>query len=679
LGKPFTELNKQARSDVVELQNTKKEKQDKIFSIRQEQALIESDLANLDVELNILNDRAAKFSALIAKAESVYNSVYNDYVDANTNSKSLNDLKDDEEESETSIKAILDKISFEKEKIELEALNQELHSDYSKISYEATSINNFYQAKLNNLERKLLELQEDLHIHDIISIHEKSLTENENEMKYFENSIQAEEPILNKLEAAKEKLEKELNECSVIIKEKENEESKLRLEMSLIVKAYENDNFDVKSIESFFDGYSDDINLPDSIKCGYCFSVLSKDALQEKINLDKSIYSDKDLKANSLETILLGKREEYVAIKESLKMTMDELNQAKMKLNYSKKMFEEKIQKVSKLKGELDIQRSKLKNKQSQNELTSLSLDTKEEIKLIKNIPEMATIKNYANGSHNDSNLYDIKKLMVFIDMYQNKRTAYDTKAERYQNESQKYIQEQEKLKTIKEKIILKFESIQNILRKHDKPSVSSLYEYVQNKHEEVNTLKIDQGTFQKDLDLNTAMRDNKKELLRKYEADIDYISSGINTIDEILAKDELVQKKLNILNVAKVYFKQDGLAKHIRKFYIDKLNSTMSSYVHLFNFGFLPQIDETAGIVKYWKYSGGQKIAIAILMKIILNFILKNPIKMLILDEPTPYMDNERVEAIRDLVDKIKNILQVIVITHDVEFMNIECNKVLM
>jgi exonuclease SbcC len=145
---------------------------------------------------------------------------------------------------------------------------------------------------------------------------------------------------------------------------------------------------------------------------------------------------------------------------------------------------------------------------------------------------------------------------------------------------------------------------------------------------------------------------------------------------EKIKANSE-AERKVAMLNTAKAYFKQDGLARTIRKFYIDRINEAMKSYVSLFNFSFLPKIDDTAGIENYNMYSGGQKIAIAILMKLTLNMMLNNPINMLILDEPTPYMDSERIEAIRELVDNIKDKMQVFVITHDVEFMEISCNTI--
>ena len=294
-------------------------------------------------------------------------------------------------------------------------------------------------------------------------------------------------------------------------------------------------------------------------------------------------------------------------------------------------------------------------------------------------MPELSIIRNYATANVTGANLPDIKKLMISIEEYQNIRNTYDFRSKDFQDKSQKYIQLQESVKSIKEKIDLAFASMSSILKKHGKNDSSELYNHVQIKHGSINQLKVEQGTFQKDLDHIREMSLGKKQMCDKLSSDITYLEQAILGIDAIITKDKMVQEKLAMLNVAKSYFKQDGLAKHIRKFYIDKINISMSSYVHLFNFDFLPQIDETAGIVKYWKYSGGQKIAIAILMKIILNFILKNPVKMMILDEPTPYMDTERVEAIRDLVDRIKNVLQVIVITHDVEFMNIDCNKILM
>jgi len=679
LGKPYTELNKACRNDLVELQNNKKEKQDRIFALKQEQETIKTEILSLKEELAKLEERSLKFKEGIEAADTEYQLVYHDYVGANSNATILTQLEEEAAALQISIDKITSETNFEKEKQELESLVAELHTIYTKITNEATGLNNYWQAKLNELERKLLVIQDDLHSMDIISIHEKTLTENEIEMQNLEATIVSSEPTLNKLEQTKDKYEEEISEYSKKIQLKESEENRLRLEMGLIIKAYENDNFDKTSVESFICGNDDNIELGDGIKCGYCFSVLSKDKIKEKLEDDRNTYNNKEAMANALEGELLTLREELLLVKESAKLNLDDLSQLKNKVNYSRKMLDEKTQKVSKLKTELSIQKSKLKNQVSKTELDSWNIDTKEEIKLIKNNPEWPTIKNYATANHSDLNLCDIKKLMIDIEDYQNKRTLYDNKTKHYQDTVQKFIQIQDTIKNSKAKAQATKDSIFEVLNRYAKKTISELYAYVQAKHETVNRLKIDQGTFQKDLDLNTAMTSSKNQLIAKLNSDIEYLESGVATIDEIIKKDEIVQKKLNILNVAKTYFKQDGLAKHIRKFYIDKLNASMSSYVHLFNFGFLPQIDETAGIVKYWKYSGGQKIAIAILMKIILNFILKNPIKMLILDEPTPYMDTERVEAIRDLIDRIKNILQVIVITHDVEFMNIECNKILM
>lgn len=170
------------------------------------------------------------------------------------------------------------------------------------------------------------------------------------------------------------------------------------------------------------------------------------------------------------------------------------------------------------------------------------------------------------------------------------------------------------------------------------------------------------------------------KELAASIQAKQKAMEPYRKFIEEGKAKIEAnrkAERKIALLNTAKAYFKHDGLAKIIRKFYIDRINEAMKSYVSLFNFGFLPRIDDTAGIENYNMYSGGQKIAIAILMKLTLNMMLNNPINMMILDEPTPYMDSERIEAIRELVDNIKDRMQVFVITHDTEFMEISCNTI--
>lgn len=188
--------------------------------------------------------------------------------------------------------------------------------------------------------------------------------------------------------------------------------------------------------------------------------------------------------------------------------------------------------------------------------------------------------------------------------------------------------------------------------------------------NEELTNIRIKINEYRSSVSSNNS-------ILRMINNNITNREAEIQKLETVIANNQIITEKIKMINVAKAYFKQDGLAKFVRKFYIDKINEKMKDYVSLFNFDFIPVIDETAGIENYHMYSGGQKIAIAILMKMILNFVLNNPINIMILDEPTPYMDTERVEAITDLVSSIKDKLQVIVITHDEEFMKIDCNKI--
>ncbi len=66
---------------------------------------------------------------------------------------------------------------------------------------------------------------------------------------------------------------------------------------------------------------------------------------------------------------------------------------------------------------------------------------------------------------------------------------------------------------------------------------------------------------------------------------------------------------------------------------------------------------------------SGGERIALGLAFRLALSLYLAGEISLLILDEPTPYLDEERRRRLVDIMGRyLRKIPQVIVVSHDEE-----------
>lgn len=453
--------------------------------------------------------------------------------------------------------------------------------------------------------------------------------------------------------------------------QKENAITELKLaeaEVCSIMNPYkEYDIIPFKDIESFFNkGIKPKLNAKEFV-CPHCGSRVTSskflsdltsdknkyDALNEKLKSINETLSDLNQRIAKGESLISQVNEQNKNLELSLNMANNTLVRERPRLSKLEQYKDIRIENVDELKEKLtDINRKiafklnpVLFNYYNQSIVTVEKHVTKD---IIEKIDSMKADQEYINGIE--------KSYSDYIDFTARMETSLD-KIRRDIENAEDYL-----------KNLLKTNNLNNL------EESAARYKTL---NENVNAVSVkrdnsikDKFNLEQKLNLSSSAIKSAMENKKPYE---NFIA---NAKTKLKANEKAVHD-INLLNIAKSYFKQDGLAKTIRKYYIDKINENMENYISLFNFDFIPRIDETAGIENYYMYSGGQKIAIAILMKLILNFILNNPINMLILDEPTPYMDSERIEAIRDLVTSIKDKLQVFVITHDTEFMQIECNRI--
>ena len=678
MGKPSSELNKMVRNDVNDLNETLKIKNEKINSLKFEVNEVSKDIEErishkesiskgIDFELEKEKCLKMKYDSMLLD--------YNEMLQCGHKIKISNDAIKDQETEELRLRSQYD---YTKMESDINNLENTLKEEYNKIVFECTLTNNFYKLKIQDLEEQYKKYQSDINTHEILNLYKKSLSDIENNLKNHQS-------VLNENASKVEPKKKLIWDLEETIKTLKNEEATLvkevttkSVEQSVLIKMYYNDNYDSHKIIEYFNN-DITIDFNETMTCSYCQSKLSKDQIIDKLTKDKEKYTHINNEISDLD-------EKLLSVRESIALNQDTVNQEKQQLSilmtnvqYAENMIKDLAKRTHDIKIDMSVSQNKLHSSNAYHELIQITKKIENDLNEIKENQNIRLLQTHSMANTTDSKDCNPIELVVKINVYNNNLKSFEDMKHAYTYNINKLNNIKDNIRHNQNCLITAKENLTQLLSKYNENKIISIYDAIQNLHNELGDLRLLISTRENDIRHVDEMIRTKKDNLSKITTDITCINNEIENIKSVITKNNKVIKKIEMLNVAKSYFKQDGLAKYIRQFYINKINQNIVNYVDLFNFDFIPRIDETAGIEKYYKYSGGQKIAIAILMKIILNFVLKNPMKMMILDEPTPYMDSERIEAIRDLVDKIKDVLQVIVITHDTEFMNIECNKVLL
>jgi exonuclease SbcC len=552
-----------------------------------------------------------------------------------------------------------------------ENLQKEHDVLYSEIVRKSSSMINYVTAKQETMRKERHELECRLGAME-------SYNEALNNKKSCEDKLKELEP---KFENGKKYLEDIRQKCKYLedtltaLQEKLSDERRKSDEMvakqNIILGAYK--GFDIipfDDIRNYIRNGKEIIFDKDEYECPHCRSIVSKDVFIKDLAKARKEYNEC---AEELGRLVKLETDSEVSKTDgqinALKLEIDALARKLMEMKYEISKCHDTIAASDKA-----LERfGNIENMDDVNDIHAKMSDLDVKIAFKLN----PVLYRYASNDITESNKYSTREILADIDKFNELDTSIieimknHDMLERSLNDKEGYVNEyMAKCSELEKRII-------GILAIHDGYSLEYLEkDLIRLKGERDNAAERDKVARENVVRIEAKGKELASIIqgkLRAMEPYQEFIREGR---EKIKANSE-AERKVAMLNTAKAYFKQDGLARTIRKFYIDRINEAMKSYVSLFNFSFLPKIDDTAGIENYNMYSGGQKIAIAILMKLTLNMMLNNPINMLILDEPTPYMDSERIEAIRELVDNIKDKMQVFVITHDVEFMEISCNTI--
>ncbi|MFH1788118.1 MAG: SMC family ATPase [Candidatus Altiarchaeota archaeon] len=145
-------------------------------------------------------------------------------------------------------------------------------------------------------------------------------------------------------------------------------------------------------------------------------------------------------------------------------------------------------------------------------------------------------------------------------------------------------------------------------------------------------------------------------------------------------------EANLNLLSRAREVFHTDkGLPKYLRDKYIKVLGQTLTQYFKRFNQNpayreiyfnkdYQIQVKAGAGELSVEQLSGGEKVQMAVALRIALIEML-SPIRLLILDEPFGSLDVEHRELLGETLNKMAASWQLILVTHvHVDSLQLEC-----
>jgi exonuclease SbcC len=258
----------------------------------------------------------------------------------------------------------------------------------------------------------------------------------------------------------------------------------------------------------------------------------------------------------------------------------------------------------------------------------------------------------------------ELESLKIKRDEYNDLRV----KAERYDE----YLKQIDNLNSELEKLRSEYSTVESELKNLG---------YDAKKHEEVNQEFLKLTGKYNELKGKAAQIENDIE---NYNKKLNGLKSEIeklrNDRENINAKLERIEYALKVIEIIRGVFSKDGIQKLIRQRITPLISQLATNYIDQFNLDITGiSVDEDLEIkvakggdfMPLQLLSGGEKVAVAIALRLALARALAERFSTVIMDEPTVHLDEERR---RVLIDVFKNFResaitqQMIIITHDRE-----------
>ena len=586
----------------------------------------------------------------------------------------LKDTKNDYDKNNETLKQLNKNINEVKQNIEIRENNKESHEKFLSLTEE-----------IERLRKKRKELDEEYIKFNSIKgqIHEKETNReklrkeiqkaSEDATALFKEYFDSPESIEKKVKEEKEKTEQFIEDLTKKINENNN-----------TIGIKENDLKNTRKSLTDLE-HTEDI-------CPICQSEISHEKHEELsakykdniVNYELEIENLND--SNKNQENVLSEKKEY-------------LN----KINYiSIDVLKEKNKEFITLNSEIKSLKSKIPPEFIDDTiLKEMDKEIAEKEELSKNLKEKSDA--YIFAVKRLSEIDDIDTLTTEINelnkVNQNLKTKCKEIMIRYAVKDNLGLQIQH-LKTQNEKLNLLKGSVSN--KEDIVNNIKSLDEEINNCNENIknNEIKIKNLNYDKELyeNKNSTYIQEKKKLeeindsitrldteIKKDNENIDSKNKELKNLEKIAKEQNNIKDYIIVLNDLRDIYSKDGVQKDLRENVRPLIEKETLDIFNEFDFDYTGiSLDADYNMTIYNKneeldidmISGGEKIVIALALRLGIAAVLsKNKTDLLILDEPTIHLDEDRRSRLIDIIRQITFVPQMIVVTHDDEMESISNN----
>ena len=434
--------------------------------------------------------------------------------------------------------------------------------------------------------------------------------------------------------------------------------------------------------------------LGESTKCPVCSSDLTEDHRNKVINnfSEESANKKEQLKKNNKQKQRLDEEESKLTnrLEEIKKLDLDRYHELEKKLNNLQS-------KISGLEEKVKQEQIKLSEK---SELEKIIEDHKKQMKIIKKKfdlykaaaetlksekRDVNEIKNHLQILQSDLNKIE-SSITSVLKNFKEKPKDPEKELKHLRNIKEKcdgYIVKSEKLEEYKQDLDKNNKELEN-LKKNLKDTNEKIKELAYTKEDYENAM----NEYNEIKDSVNTKKSNKKLLIKQIKNQETQLKEKEQNIQEFKEKlkefDKIRNFNKSLLKI-RAAFSKDGLQKAIRKIFAPKITEFAKEYLDAFNINITDiSVDEDlditiigrTGKLSINSVSGGEKVAIAIILRLAIARLLSSQISTVIMDEPTTHLDKERrkelVEAMKDFKKESHIIPQLIVVTHHNELEDI-------
>jgi exonuclease SbcC len=182
------------------------------------------------------------------------------------------------------------------------------------------------------------------------------------------------------------------------------------------------------------------------------------------------------------------------------------------------------------------------------------------------------------------------------------------------------------------------------------------------------------------------AAHENARTSVARMEGELTQVSERQKQVSTMLNQRIAEEEKLeglktyrNLCERTRTLLHRDNLPNLVGQAYMKSLNTHLEHYLEVFDVPFRARMMEDTSILCQFgereipagRLSGGQRVALGLTWRFAVHALFVNHLGLMILDEPTVFLDKDRIDSVYTLLERVKSYskaadLQVLVSTHE-------------